>query len=523
MEPQLPRKTRVLVVEDEIVVSEDLQQRLRKLGFEVTGAADSAAEAIELATVMQPDVALMDIMLHGRPEGIEAAEHLRSKLDIPVIYLTAHSDPATLQNAKRTDPAGYIIKPFNDTQLRVALELAPVRHEMERKTRQVAHWMSATLTSIGDAVIATNTRAEVMLLNAAAEKLTGWTQQEAAGKPCSEVLRLINKSTGQALEDPATGALRQGLVIRLDPGTVLVSRRGEERCVDDSASPITDRDGRVLGAVVVLVDASDRAAEQTRAQALSRQVSELLAEKEKREAFSTELEAFAIAVSHDLRRPLVTIAGFTDLLAEKHRERLPATGQIFLDQVRTSALEMRRMVEDYLKFLKSNHEQTTQPAQVDIGQLAQDIFNDLSRRPGQKTSRFVCATLPQAWADEAMLRQMLTNLLANALKYSSRKGLPTVEVGALPGEEAPTFFVRDNGVGLDLTKAGKLFEPFQRFHDAAEFAGTGVGLAIARRIVERHGGRLWAQSQPGSGATFFFTLPASAQAGQANLAPAQGH
>lgn len=513
MEQQVPRKTRVLVVEDEIVVSEDLQQRLAKLGFEVSGAADTAAEAIALATATQPDVALMDIMLHGRPEGIEAAEHLRSKLDIPVIYLTAHSDPATLQNAKRTDPAGYIVKPFNDMQLRVALELAPVRHEMERKTRQVAHWMSATLTSIGDAVIATNTRAEVMLLNAAAEALTGWTQQEAVGKPCSEVLHLVNKQTGQALEDPATGALRHGLVIRLDPGTVLVTRRGEERCVDDSASPITDGDGHVLGAVVVLVDASDRAAEQSRTQALTHQVSELLAEKEKRKAFSTELEAFAIAVSHDLRRPLVTIAGFTELLAEKHRERLPATGQIFLDQVRTCTMEMRRMVEDYLKFLKSNHEQTAQPTLLDIGQLAREIFTDLSRRPGQKPARLVCETLPQAWADKAMLRQMLTNLLANALKYSSRKGMPTVEVGAVPGEEAPTFFVRDNGVGLDLAKADRLFEPFHRFHDQAEFPGTGVGLAIARRIVERHGGRLWAQSQPGNGATFFFTLPAPAQAG----------
>ncbi len=506
---QLPaNKTRVLVVEDEIVVSEDLQQRLVKMGFTVVGAADTGAEAIELATVTQPDVALMDIMLHGRPEGIEAADHLRSKLDIPVIYLTAHSDPATLQNAKRTDPAGYIVKPFNDTQLRVALELAPVRHEMERKTRQAAHWMSATLTSIGDAVIATNIHAEVMLLNSAAEKMTGWTQQEAVGKPCSEVLRLINKNTGQTLEDPATGALRHGLVIRLDPGTVLISRQGQERNVDDSASPIIDATGQVLGAVVVLVDASDRAAEQSRTQALTDQVAELLAEKEKREALGAELENFAIAVSHDLRRPLLTIAGFTELLAQKHRERLPATGQIFLDQVRTSTMEMRRMVEDYLKFLKSNHEQTIAQTVVDLQHLAKEIFSELSQRPGQKPARFVCEGLPPAWGDEPMLRHLLTNLLGNALKYANRRGMPLVEIGATPGEAFHTLFVRDNGVGLDLAKADKLFEPFHRFHDATEFPGTGVGLAIAKRIVERHGGHIWAQSEPGAGATFFFTLAA---------------
>ena len=513
MEPLLKNKTRVLVVEDEIIVSEDLQQRLRGLGFEVTGAADTAAEAIEMATATRPDVALMDIMLHGRPEGIDAAEHLRSKLDIPVIYLTAHSDPGTLQRAKRTDPAGYIVKPFDDAQLRVALELAPVRHEMERKARQVARWMTATLTSIGDAVVATNTRGEILLLNPAAEEMTGWTQAEAAGRPCSEVLRLMNKSTGQALEDPALSALRHGLVIRLDPGTVLVARGGGQRSVDDSASPITDDSGNVLGAVVVLVDASDRAAEQARAQALTRQVAQLMAEREKKQALGAELEAFAIAVSHDLRRPLLTIAGFTELLAEKHRERLPATGQLFLDQVRSSALEMRRMVEDYLKFLKMNHDQPPAHLPVDLKRLAQDIFGELSRRPNQKPARFICETLPMAWGDEPMLRQALTNLFANALKYASRRGLPILEVGLAPAaeEDMHTVFVRDNGVGLDLAVADKLFEPFQRFHDAAEFPGTGVGLAIVKRIVERHGGRLWAKSQPGAGATFYFTLPARAR------------
>jgi hypothetical protein len=510
---QLQGKTRVLVVEDEIIVSEDLQQRLRIMGFEVAGAADTAAEAIEMAAATRPDVALMDIMLHGKPEGIDAAEHLRGKLDIPVIYLTAHSDPATLQRAKRTDPAGYIVKPFDDSQLRVALEMAPVRHEMERKARQVARWMTATLTSIGDAVIATNPRGEVLLMNPAAEALTGWKQAEAAGLPCGDVLQLVNKSTGQRLEDPAMSALRHGLVIRLDPGTVLLTKTGEERSVDDSASPITDETGAVLGAVVVLVDASDRVAEQTRAQALTRQVAELLADREKRQALGAELEAFAVAVSHDLRRPLLTIAGFTELLAEKHRERLPATGQLFLDQVRTSAMEMRRMVEDYLKFLKMNHDQPTGHAAVDMRRLMQETFAELSRRPGQKPARFVCETLPTAWGDEAMLRQLLINLLTNALKYSSRRGLPVVEVGATSDGELITFSIRDNGVGLDVAKAEKLFEPFQRFHDAAEFPGTGVGLAIVKRIVERHGGRVWVKSQPAAGATFYFTLPARPQAG----------
>ncbi|MES2353619.1 MAG: ATP-binding protein [Pseudomonadota bacterium] len=502
-----PSKIRILVVEDEVVVSEDLQQRLVALGFDVVGTTDTAANAIGLATAMQPDVALMDIMLHGRPEGIDAAAHLRGTLDIPVVYLTAHSDSATLQKAKITDPAGYIVKPFEDTQLRVAIELAPHRHEMERKARCVARWLTATLTSISDAVISTNANGEILSFNPAAEKLTGWTQDDATGKRCAEVIRVMNRSTGQILEDPATRALRLGLVVRLDLDTVLIKRNGEECFVDDSASPIIDETGKTLGAVVVLVDASDRVTAQNRVQCLTHQVMDLLAEKDKQELIGADLEAFAAAVSHDLRAPLRAIAGFGTLLAESSRDQLNATGQHFLDRLRTNAQQMTSMVEDYLLFLGSGHQPSPRFATVNLTHLAQEVFTDLSLLPDQHPPRFVCETLPLAWGDVTMLRQVLANLLGNALKYSAKRELPVVEIGALPGENFDTFFVRDNGAGLDVAKATKLFEPFQRFHSAARFAGTGVGLAIVKRIVERHGGRIWAESQPDAGATFFFSLP----------------
>lgn len=501
-------KTRVLVVEDEIVVSEDLQQRLAKLGFEVSGAADTSADAIRIATAEKPDVALMDIMLHGRPGGLAAAEHLRHELDIPVIYLTAHSDAATLQKAKLTDPAGYIVKPFDDEQLRVAIELAPVRQQMERKVRRVAHWLSATLASIGDAIIATNTQAEILLLNPAAEKLTGWAQSEAIGKPFSEVVRLVTRGNGQPVPDPAVRALRHGVVIRLDLDTMLIRRTDEERFVDDSASPIADDAGNVLGAVVVLVDATDRVATHDRVNALTLQVKELLAKKADYDLKGAELEAFAAAVSHDLQEPLRAIAGFSEMLAESNRERLDASGQLFLDRVRVSAQRMRCMVEDYLAFLTVNREQPLRLAPVDMKALVTGVFADLARLPGQKPAELVCASLPKAWGDEAMLRQVLVNLIGNALKYSARREQVVVEVSATSDESFHTFAVRDNGVGIDLTNAARLFEPFQRFHSMAGFPGTGVGLAIVKRVVERHGGRVWAQSEPGVGATFSFTLPA---------------
>lgn len=512
---QQGRKIRVLVVEDEIVVSEDLQQRLAGLGFDVAGAADTGADAVAFAEVTRPDVVLMDIMLHGKPEGIEAAGVVRDELNIPVIYLTAHSDTATLHKAKLTDPAGYIVKPFDDAQLRVALELAPARHAMEQKARQVAHWLSATLSSVGDAVIATNTRATILLLNPAAERLTGWRQQDALGKPCAEVVRLINHRNGAILDDPATRALRHGMLVRLDPDTMLIARGGEERFVDDSASPITDDAGKILGAVVVLADATDRVTARSRMEALTRQVADLVAEKEKSEALSAELEAFASAVSHDLRGPLAAISGFSYLLAERHSERLDSSGKKFLEHVRNNAIQMERMVEDYLAFLKSNRRHQLRPALVDLKRLALAEFAELSCMPGRRPPNFACASLPAVWGDEAMLRQVLNNLLGNALKYSAQRPQANIELGATVGEAMHTFYVRDNGAGFDLAQAKGLFEPFHRFHSAAEFAGTGVGLAIVKRIVEQHGGKVWAQSAPDAGATFYFTLPCAAHAAPA--------
>jgi hypothetical protein len=516
MEPPNDR-TRVLVVEDEIVVSEDLQQRLKALGFDVAGAADAATDAIQLAASVRPDVVLMDIMLHGRPDGIDAAEQVRGPLDIPVIFLTAHSDPATLQRAKLTDPAGYIVKPFDDEQLRVAIELAPHRHQMERKARSVARWLSATFTSIGDPVIATNTRGEILLLNPAAEKLTGWTQEDACGKPCGEVVRLVNAATRQPLEDPATRALRLGLVVRLDPGTLLIARTGEEHSVDDSASPITDEAGKVLGAVVVLVGATTRGRACDRERALSRQVAQLLAEREKLDALGAELQGFVAAVSHDLRTPLNALVGFSELLALKHSDRLNDSGKLFLKRVRQSAQQIRLMVDDYLRFLISTRDQPLKFDPVDMRQLVQECYHELATVPGQAGASLVCDALPQAWGDPAMLRPVLCNLLGNAVKYSAKREHPTVEVGALPGDDFHTFFVRDNGAGLDIAQATKLFEPFQRFHSVAEFPGTGVGLTIVKRLVERHGGRVWAESRPGEGATFFFTLPARVSDTEARL------
>jgi PAS domain S-box-containing protein len=249
---------RILVVEDELVVAADIQQRLVALGYDVPVIASSGAEAVQQAMETKPDLVLMDIVLQGDIDGVAAAEQIRQRLDIPVVFLTAHSDERTISRAKFSDPFGYIVKPFEEHNLQVAIELAPHRYEMERKLRQISRWMTATLASIGDGVIATNTKGEVLLINPVAEGLTGWSQAEVTGKSIDEILRLIQQETGEPVPNPVWSVLRHGKSLRLQENTLMVTRGGEHIHIDDCAAPIIDENETLLGVVLVFRDIADR-------------------------------------------------------------------------------------------------------------------------------------------------------------------------------------------------------------------------------------------------------------------------
>jgi AmiR/NasT family two-component response regulator len=177
----------VLIVEDEVIVAENLSSKLEKLGYTVTGMAINGHEAVEMALAHRPQLVLMDIKLQGELDGIATVEKIKKHLDIPVIYLTAHSDPNTLSRAKISKPYGYVLKPFDERGLATQIELALYKHEADRRVREQREWLRVTLTSIGDAVIATDEAGLITFINPVAESLTGWKQDEAIGQPLQEV------------------------------------------------------------------------------------------------------------------------------------------------------------------------------------------------------------------------------------------------------------------------------------------------------------------------------------------------
>ncbi|HVH66203.1 MAG TPA: ATP-binding protein [Candidatus Acidoferrum sp.] len=225
------------------------------------------------------------------------------------------------------------------------------------------------------------------------------------------------------------------------------------------------------------------------------------------ESANKELEAFTYTVSHDLRAPLRAINGFTAILMDEHASELTPQAANYLKRVADSGKHMGTLVDDLLAFSRLSRQQL-QKVSVDTTDIVQTVWNRLSENLDGRVVDFRLAPLPLSMADRVLLEQVFENLLSNALKYSNKRQRTTIEVGTFSDKATgdTVFYVKDNGVGFDMRYAGKLFGVFQRLHRADEYEGTGVGLAIVHRIVQRHGGRIWVEAEPDKGATFYFTL-----------------
>lgn len=224
-----------------------------------------------------------------------------------------------------------------------------------------------------------------------------------------------------------------------------------------------------------------------------------------------ELDSFSYSISHDLRAPLRAIGGFTKMLEEEHGQRLDAEGHRLLGVVQDNTKRMQQLIEDLLAFARLGRQPLT-TIQVQLDQLVQQTISDLNSSWSNRKIDFTVGKLGVVEADPTLLKQVITNLLSNAIKFTRDKSPAMIEVGCQTQTDilsAKTFYIKDNGAGFDMRYANKLFGVFQRLHSANEYEGTGVGLAIVQKVIERHGGRVWADSTLGEGSSFYFTLQSS--------------
>jgi light-regulated signal transduction histidine kinase (bacteriophytochrome) len=220
-----------------------------------------------------------------------------------------------------------------------------------------------------------------------------------------------------------------------------------------------------------------------------------------------ELESFIHSVSHDLRAPLRSIGGFSNILLKDFAPQLPDEARRLVNIVVSSAAQMSQMLDGLLDLSRIGR-QSLSIEPIDLASLAKQTLDAL-RNPNRRPLEAKIGNLPDCLGDPVLLKQLFTNLLSNAFKFGARTNNLIVEIGAHPGNREHTYFIRDNGIGFDMQYAQRLFGAFVRLHSDEEFEGHGVGLAIAQRIIQRHGGRIWAEAEANKGATFFFTLPAA--------------
>lgn len=501
-------EARILIVEDEGISALDLQQRLRSMGYTAPDIVATGEEAVIKAEQTLPDLILMDIMLKGEIDGITASEQIQASLDIPVIFLTAYADENTLGRAKLTGPYGYLVKPFQERELHITIDMALYRHKMEREVRERKKWLNTTLNSIGDAVIATDKNGLITFMNPVAEGLTGWKLEEALNNKIAEVFNIINMDTRKSVEDPIARILREGVTVGPVNHKILIARDGREMPIDDSAAPITADRGNIIGAVLVFRDVTEhkKAEEEIRKlnEELERRVQERTAQLE---VANKELEGFSYSISHDLRAPLRHITGFAELLLKKAPANLDEKNRHYLDVISDSAKQMGKLVDDLLSFSRMGRAEMLQ-SKIALDMIVSEAVEACKKDTVVRNIEWKIGSFPFVIGDKVMLKIVVENLLSNAIKFTRPISLAMIEVGCITDQPNEVIcYVKDNGVGFDMKYADKLFGLFQRLHRPEEFEGTGLGLANVRRIIHRHNGRTWAEGAVNEGATVYFSLP----------------
>ncbi len=402
----------------------------------------------------------------------------------------------TLINARqKRDPSDEPI--FNSFTVFNARE----RRMYERDLLAARDLLRTTLASIGDAVVATDAEGRITFMNPVADDVSGWKDNAALGKRIEDAVILAREDTGERIENPIMTVLRTGVPVGLVNHTVLISRDGRHIPIDDSASPIKSASGEVIGGVLVFRDISPRRkaeAELNEAhEQLERRADELRRSNE-------DLSQFAHIVSHDLRSPLNTITQYAQLLERRYGSQL-AGGNELLHHLTSAAKRMSSLIEDLLLYGRVSEGGTQAITAVDANVPLRTAIANLHSVVRESGAIITHDALPEILVDETSLVQLFQNLIGNAIHYRSANE-PRIHVTSSDQNGQWLLSCKDNGIGIAPEFHSRIFEPFQRLH-GADRPGSGIGLAVCKRIVERYKGRIWVESEVDQGSTFFFTLP----------------
>ena len=505
-----PSAGSILLVDDHADSLLAMEGMLADLGQNIV-TAGSGRQALRRLLREEFALVLLDVQMSDM-DGFETAAMIRSRersKNTPIMFLTAgHRSDLQVFRGYALGAVDYIFKPVVPEILRskvkVFVELDRARRSLEYLARLQAERAESSeekyrnlMEHAHDAVMILDSDGIMLEVNRRAERMLGRPRFQLVGAALADCMG-YGSASEQAVR--ARRLLRDATGV---PEPFEITSRGRRQWAEFSISSVRIGSQNLVLAIGRDITERKRAERQIRKlnESLERRVQERTAELE---ASNRELEAFSYSVAHDLRAPLRSIIGFSQILARESASRLDADDMQHLEFINQSTLRMSQLISDLLDLSRVAREEMRR-VQVDVSAIARNIAAELRQSEPGRTTEFVIEDGIVADADERLLHMAMWNMLSNAWKFTSRQPNPRIEFGRERREQGAVYFVRDNGVGFDMRHAGNLFHAFQRLH-RGDFDGTGIGLAIVQRIIQRHGGQVWPEAVIDQGATFFFTL-----------------
>jgi PAS domain S-box-containing protein len=543
----------ILIVDDAQESLELLRHILKEGGYRVRPTSNGRL-ALKSVAARLPDLILLDVKMPDM-DGYEVCRRLKSSeqsRNVPVIFVSAYDKTVKKVEGFQAGGVDYIIKPFEREEVlaRVAsqLQLRKLTEHLEQEVNQQTSELTLTnqqlrqqiaerqqmekelnrhrdqleelvkertaeleaaknkaqqyLDVAGVILVAIDADRRVTLINQKGCEILGGTAEDIIGKDWFETFIPANmrRDVIQAFHRLMAGEIEP---VKYFENPVL-TKRGQERLIAWHNALLRDDEGNITGVLSSGEDITEQKRAEEQIKGLNR---DLLNRTAALEAANKDLEAFAYSVSHDLRAPLRHIDGFMELLQKRAGKALDEKSHHYMDTIYDSAKKMELLIDDLLTFSRMERHAVSFD-KVELDNLAREVISDLEPETAGRPIDWHISDIPPVEGDAAMLKIVITNLITNALKFTRPREKARIEIGSLPNQTSEAvIFVRDNGVGFDQAYTHKLFGVFQRLHRVDEFEGTGIGLANVRRIIARHGGRVWAEGKVDQGATFYVALP----------------
>lgn len=502
MNSEANNRPSILIVEDENIVALDIEHGLKRLGYKVSAIVNNGKDAIKEATATKPDLILMDIQIQGNMDGIETADQIQKLLNIPVIFLTAYADEATLQKAKVVDPYGYLLKPFEETELHTAIEVVLQKH----KTFKAKETLSKEALTLSEerfklfvdfnkeyALYMMDTEGNVISWNAGAERIKGFTSDEIIGKNFNTFYSEEERQSGKPEHDLKTAAS----IGKFEEENWRYRKNGTKFWASTIITALKDKKGQLRGFGDVIRDLT----------------TVKLNEENLQKAINVRDEFMSIA-SHELRTPVSVLSLQLQMVQRDYDSKKDVKNSGRLEKSLLIAMKQVKILENLInELLDISRIQAGKleihPEKTDLSKIVADVCHDFEDAFNTVNIQLECDLNEKVegnW-DSFRLGQVVTNLLSNTLKYAPGKPVRIV-VKAI--EKKAILTVQDQGPGIPQEMQTKIFQRFERA-SSPSISGLGLGLYIARQTVEAQGGTIDVKSEVGKGSVFIVTLPFNRQ------------